>query len=108
MQRRGESGQPVKGQRGGPKARKAPNVGASTDLSEQVDSLRRERDEALEQQIATAEVLKIISRSTFDLQTVFDAIVESATRLCQASSSVIWRPKDDVRYHRARGHAFDT
>ena len=43
MQRRGQSGVPTKVQRRGPKAHKAPNVRASTDLSERVDSLRRER-----------------------------------------------------------------
>ena len=59
----------------------------------------RERDEALEQLTATAEVLTVMSHSAFDLQTVFDALVKSATHLCHASSSVIWRSKDDGRYH---------
>jgi GAF domain-containing protein len=92
MQRRGESGQPTKGQRKiGPKARKAPIASVSAvDLEEQLDRRTRELDEALQQQTATSEVLSIIRRSPADPQPVFDAIVQSAARLCGAVFSVVY------------------
>jgi signal transduction histidine kinase len=67
----------------------------------------RERDEALEQLAATSEVLTVMSHSAFDLQTVFDALVESATHLCRASASVIWRPKNDGRYYLAASYGLE-
>jgi two-component system NtrC family sensor kinase len=83
MQRRGESGQPVKSQRARPKARDALTGQESTDRStEQFDRLKRERDEAREQQAATAEILRVIRTSPNDVQPVFETIVRNAVSLC--------------------------
>ena len=91
MQRRGQSGQPTKVRRGAPKARKAATAHAPTDLSEQFDRLRRERDEALEQQAATTEVLRVIRASPRDVQPVFETIVRNAVALCGSLHANVFR-----------------
>ena len=76
----------------GTSGRRSPAAGKETN----VVRLTRERDEALEQQTATSDVLRVISGSRGELEVVFNAMLENATRICGAKFGTLFRREGDV------------
>ena len=68
---------------------------SASGLETEIERLTRELNEAREQQATTSEVLNVISRSEFDLQTVLDSLVEKAVRVCHAERGLILRQDSD-------------
>src|SRR5262245_45757857 len=109
MQRRGGSGQPVKGQGANkPKARKASTANSSINQPQEqlVELVKRERDAALERETATSDILRIISNSPTDLQSALGAIAESAARLLDVVDAEISRVEGDGLRLMAKHGAF--
>ena len=86
------------------RSRRSPKAKASSPLAKEsrpkqaqtTEELRRERDEALEQLTAASDILRMIARSQTDLQSVLEAVAESAARVCGARDALIYRIDGDV------------
>ncbi|WP_158671943.1 GAF domain-containing protein [Bradyrhizobium guangdongense] len=77
-------------------------------LFEQVQAKTRDLTEALQQQTATADVLKVISRSAFDLQAVLDTLTESAAQLCNADMAAMTRQDETDGFQHVTNYNFSV
>src|SRR5262245_56030503 len=93
--RRGSMGRRAMRPNGKAKAKRSLARTSAKDTAGKVRDLDKRLAEALEQQTATSEILRIISSSPSNVQPVFDAVAESAARLCESFDSAIWRQEGD-------------
>src|SRR5271170_5355529 len=84
----------------------SPHNSAARGPEADVARLTRERDDAIAQQTATAEVLAVINRSKFDLQQILQSVVDTAARLCHGEKAVIFRLDEGV-YRFAAGYGLE-